>query len=65
MTDKQIRTLDIIDIICNVLATIQIIMTLLIIKYVRNNDIKQFFAFIGIICFIIICKSLFTKRKEI
>ena len=54
MTDKQIKTLDIIDIICNVLATIQIIMTLLIIKYVRNNDIKQFFAFI-----------LFTKRKEI
>ncbi len=65
MTDKQIRTLSTLDIISNILATIQIMITILIVKFGTNNDMKMVFSFFAIICFFIICKSIFkTKEKR-
>lgn len=61
MTLKQVQTLKTLDIIGNILATIEILITLLIIKYGPDNDIKSLFVFVSIICFIIIIKSIFKK----
>lgn len=63
MTEKQIKTLNTIDLFSNILATIQIIISILIIKYGTDTNMKAFFALSFIVCLAIIIKSIFKKNQ--
>lgn len=66
MTLKQRGLLYGLDIASIILGSIQIIITLMILKYGTNNDMKLLFSGLGIICLIFIytsIKSIVNKEK--